>query len=202
AMEQAGRRPVTVSDVEELVKRKDEIEAQIKANYELLEGQKGVGMNEPLVDADGFPRDDIDLYKVRTLRHNIICERGGDRREREPRKPGWACGGGVRAELEGPWVACAIAQFCLCAQLKGDAVTCLWRRQVLISSVSVQGLQVNDEIVEFGSVNANNFQSMQNIATVVQHSEERPLSVTVIRSGKKVHVGLTPKRWAGKGLLG
>lgn len=41
--------------------------------------QKGVGMNEPLVDAEGFPRDDIDLYQVRTARHNIICEwgRGG-----------------------------------------------------------------------------------------------------------------------------
>ena len=34
-------------------------------------------MNEPLVDAEGFPRDDIDLYQVRTARHNIICEWGG-----------------------------------------------------------------------------------------------------------------------------
>lgn len=40
-----------------------------------------------------------------------------------------------------------------------------------LSSLSVQGLQVDDEIVEFGSVNANNFQNLQNIATVVQHSE-------------------------------
>ncbi|XP_056180480.1 26S proteasome non-ATPase regulatory subunit 9 isoform X1 [Falco biarmicus] len=70
------------------------------------------------------------------------------------------------------------------------------------SPASISGLQVDDEIVEFGSVNVNNFQNLQNIATVVQHSEGRPLSVTVIRSGKKVHVGLTPKRWAGKGLLG
>lgn len=38
--------------------------------------QKGVGMHEPLVDAEGFPRSDIDLYQVRTARHNIICERG------------------------------------------------------------------------------------------------------------------------------
>jgi len=34
------------------------------------------------------------------------------------------------------------------------------------------------------------------------HFSQRPLSVTVIRNGKKVHLGLTPKRWAGKGLLG
>lgn len=33
-------------------------------------------MHEPLVDAEGFPRSDIDLYQVRTARHNIICERG------------------------------------------------------------------------------------------------------------------------------
>lgn len=38
--------------------------------------QKGVGMHEPLVDAEGFPRADIDVYQVRTARHNIICERG------------------------------------------------------------------------------------------------------------------------------
>lgn len=36
--------------------------------------QKGVGMNEPLVDADGYPRADVDIYQVRTARHNIICK--------------------------------------------------------------------------------------------------------------------------------
>jgi hypothetical protein len=30
---------------------------------------------------------------------------------------------------------------------------------------------VDDEIVEFGSVNTQNFQSVQNVGTVVQHSE-------------------------------
>ncbi|KAM9118646.1 26S proteasome non-ATPase regulatory subunit 9 isoform 2-T2 [Pangshura tecta] len=35
--------------------------------------QKGVGMNEPLVDAEGYPRADVDVYQVRAARHNIIC---------------------------------------------------------------------------------------------------------------------------------
>lgn len=30
---------------------------------------------------------------------------------------------------------------------------------------------MGDEIVEFGSVNTQNFQSLQNVGTVVQHSE-------------------------------
>lgn len=31
-------------------------------------------MNEPLVDFEGYPRADVDVYQVRTARHNIICE--------------------------------------------------------------------------------------------------------------------------------
>uniref|UniRef100_A0A452TGB6 Nas2 N-terminal domain-containing protein n=1 Tax=Ursus maritimus TaxID=29073 RepID=A0A452TGB6_URSMA len=72
---QAGA--VTVSDVQELIRRKEEIEAQIKANYDVLESQKGVGMNEPLVDCEGYPRSDVDLYQVRTARHNIVCDPSG-----------------------------------------------------------------------------------------------------------------------------
>lgn len=36
--------------------------------------QKGVGMTEPLVDCEDYPRADVDLYQVRTARHNIACE--------------------------------------------------------------------------------------------------------------------------------
>ncbi|KAF6278071.1 hypothetical protein mRhiFer1_009359 [Rhinolophus ferrumequinum] len=30
-------------------------------------------MNQPLVDCEGYPRSDVDLYQVRTARHNIVC---------------------------------------------------------------------------------------------------------------------------------
>jgi len=35
--------------------------------------QKSVGMDEPLIDVEGFPRADIDIYSVRHARHQIIC---------------------------------------------------------------------------------------------------------------------------------
>ncbi len=35
-----------------------------------------------------------------------------------------------------------------------------------------QGLEVGDEILNFGSLNFDNFQEMQNLATVVQHSKD------------------------------
>ena len=36
--------------------------------------QKSVGMDGPLVDTEGYPRSDIDIYSVRHARHQIICK--------------------------------------------------------------------------------------------------------------------------------
>ena len=36
--------------------------------------QSGVGLKGPLVDRDGYPRSDIDVYAVRVARNKIICE--------------------------------------------------------------------------------------------------------------------------------
>ena len=40
-----------------------------------------------------------------------------------------------------------------------------------VCSFLLKGLSLGDEIIEFGSVNTGNFQNLQNIASVVQHSE-------------------------------
>ncbi|XP_016148690.1 tyrosine 3-monooxygenase/tryptophan 5-monooxygenase activation protein, epsilon polypeptide 2 [Sinocyclocheilus grahami] len=55
---------VTEEDVRLLINRKDDIEEQIKAYYDMLQTQAGVGMDAPLVDVEGFPRADVDLYKI------------------------------------------------------------------------------------------------------------------------------------------
>ncbi|OWK61244.1 26S proteasome non-ATPase regulatory subunit 9 [Lonchura striata] len=189
-------RPVTVSDVQQLVRRKDEVEAQIKACYELLEGQKGVGMHEPLVDAEGFPRSDIDLYQVRTARHNIICLQNDHKalmkqveealhklhaREKEKH---------AKDEAEALAEAMSQKQSLPQAFAKVNTVT-------PGSPASVSGLQVDDEIVEFGSVNANNFQNLQNIATVVQHSEGlqyRSFTKMTV-TGRTIKLKLVPVFW-------
>nr|XP_020658394.1 26S proteasome non-ATPase regulatory subunit 9 isoform X2 [Pogona vitticeps] len=171
SVQDPGPKAVTVSDVQLLLKKKDEIEAQIKAYYEVLEDQKGVGMNEPLVDVEGYPRADVDLYQVRTARHNIVClqndhkalmrqveealhqlhARDKEKRERDEAE--------ARAEAQGQSQPLPLPFARVNAVTPG-------------SPASLSGLQVGDEIVEFGSVNARNFRSLQDIATVVQHSEE------------------------------
>lgn len=35
--------------------------------------QNHVGMSDSLIDSDGFPRADIDVYQIRHARHKMIC---------------------------------------------------------------------------------------------------------------------------------
>lgn len=41
--------------------------------YFFLHFQNNIGMTEPLVDREGYPRGDIDVFQVRQARHRIIC---------------------------------------------------------------------------------------------------------------------------------
>ncbi|XP_077058102.1 26S proteasome non-ATPase regulatory subunit 9 isoform X1 [Siphateles boraxobius] len=190
---------VAEGDVQLLIKRKDEIEEQIKAYYDMLQTQEGVGIDGPLVDVEGFPRADVDLYKVRSARHSISClqndhkavmveieealhklhatARVGERKDE------------TKMEATGQTV-CLSSPFALV-----DAVT-------QGSPAFQAGLRVGDEIMEFGSVKTQNFRNLRDIASVVQHSEGKSLRVGVFRNGQEVHLSLTPQHWSGRGLLG
>uniref|UniRef100_A0A8C0HH08 Nas2 N-terminal domain-containing protein n=1 Tax=Chelonoidis abingdonii TaxID=106734 RepID=A0A8C0HH08_CHEAB len=56
---QSGHIGALWDKVQQLVHRKDELE-------------RG-GMNEPLVDAEGYPHADVDVYQVHAARDKIIC---------------------------------------------------------------------------------------------------------------------------------
>jgi 26S proteasome non-ATPase regulatory subunit 9 len=83
-----------------------------------------------------------------------------------------------------------------------NGMLCPFCFQLVCHSKLFQGICVEDLIVEFGSVNAGNFRSLQDIGTVVQHSQDHSLSIQVKRHDKIVRLSLTPHVWAGRGLLG
>ncbi|KPJ00727.1 26S proteasome non-ATPase regulatory subunit 9 [Papilio xuthus] len=58
--------------VMKLIEEKDRIEREIQEQSDIL-ATNNVGMHDSLVDSDGYPRNDIDVYKVRHTRHQIIC---------------------------------------------------------------------------------------------------------------------------------
>lgn len=60
-------------EVMKLMGKKEQIERVINDCGQILAANKNVGMNESLLDVEGFPRADIDVYAVRLARHQIIC---------------------------------------------------------------------------------------------------------------------------------
>ncbi|XP_031611254.1 26S proteasome non-ATPase regulatory subunit 9 [Oreochromis aureus] len=196
----SGNSEITMGDVKNLIKKKDEIEEQIKAYYDVLQDQ-GVGVEDSLVDAEGYPRADVNLYQIRTARHNISCLQNDHK--------------AIMAEIEEALHKLHAREKAKREQDEAEAQEEAMEHQVTLpppfarvdavtegSPACGAGLRVGDELIEFGSVNTGNFQNLQNIASVVQHSEGKPLRVSVIRAGQKVQMSLTPQRWSGRGLLG
>ncbi|KAA8494308.1 26S proteasome non-ATPase regulatory subunit 9 [Porphyridium purpureum] len=55
--------------------RREEIEAEIKSIVDALCAPGMAGLTAPLVDAEGFPRADVDVMQSRRLRHTLACLR-------------------------------------------------------------------------------------------------------------------------------
>ncbi|KAH7937310.1 hypothetical protein HPB49_010481 [Dermacentor silvarum] len=168
-----------------LTQRKLEIEAAISAQHEILNANS-IGMDEPLVDNEGYPRSDIDVYKdIEKSLHDYHAqmsrngaENGGPATVTQQQNV--ARGGSAAAPLP----------FAVVGKVENG------------SPADIAGLSAGDKIVKFGSVNAGNFKDVTDIAAVVQHSVGRPVNVLVKRDANAVSVVLTPKQWHGKGLLG
>lgn len=54
----------------DLIKRKEEIESLILQKEAILRSHN-VGLKEVLVDAEGFPRSDVDLYAITGARNEL-----------------------------------------------------------------------------------------------------------------------------------
>ncbi|XP_062591886.1 26S proteasome non-ATPase regulatory subunit 9-like [Saccostrea cucullata] len=191
----------SMDDVKKLMKRKDEIEAEIKALLEVLDSQKGIGMNEPLIDTEGYPRADIDVYTVRHTRHKVICLQNDHKAVMNEIEEGLYK---IHAEArlqkeqnptEEKSATVEEAHTRLSPFLTVDKVD-------EGSPAYTCGLCVNDKVLKFGSVMSHNYQNLQNIATVVQHSKDKPLSLRILRGEKEYNLSLTPRAWSGRGLLG
>ncbi|KAI1901166.1 hypothetical protein AGOR_G00057390 [Albula goreensis] len=147
--------------VQSVQEQKDLIEEQIKAYYDVLEDQ-GVGTEGPLVDLEGYPRSDVDVYQIRTARHSISCLQNDhkaimveieealhrlhalEKAKREQNQPHAQAG----AMDQGASLPLPFARV--------DTIT-------QGSPASQSGLRVGDEVIGFGSVNSGNFQTSRTL---------------------------------------
>ena len=61
----------TTDHAKQLISQKDTLEAELNTQLSILSANNCT-MSSPLVDADGFPRSDIDVWAVRHARVRII----------------------------------------------------------------------------------------------------------------------------------
>jgi 26S proteasome regulatory subunit N4 len=69
------------------------------------------------------------------------------------------------------------------------------------SPAAVDGLQLGDEIVKFGNVEAGD-RLQERLMSEVLSSEDSQVSLVVIRQGSVMNLTVTPRKWPGRGLLG
>lgn len=189
----------TKQEVLDLMKEKDKIEEELEAWIGVLESQN-VGMDDPLIDQEGFPRNDVDVAKIREARNKIIClkndhkaimikiEKGLHSLHAQSRE---GVGANSKMDVENSDSKLPPAFAFVDSVAKG-------------SPADTAGLVPGDKIVAFGSINHENFQgNLKVIGEVVEHSVNTAIRVQIIRSGGKIMtLSLKPQKWSGRGLLG
>nr|QSC88214.1 26S proteasome regulatory particle assembly chaperone 2 [Nilaparvata lugens] len=168
---------------------KFKIEKDIRSFNEILQ-QNGVGMDDPLVDAEGYPRNDIDVYQVRLARNKIICLNNDLKDMIETIERGIS-----KWHKEEADKALSPARVNYTPFLRVGSVS-------PGSPADIDGLRAGDLLLEIGTVNGTNYSTMADVGRVVEHSIEKALEVRVLRHGRSVNLLLVPKPWSGQGNLG
>lgn len=70
------------------------------------------------------------------------------------------------------------------------------------SPADESGIRKDDEIMEFGSINADNFTELKQISELVAHRQNQAIALKVKRNERIHDILLVPKIWSGRGLLG
>ncbi|KAL0861691.1 hypothetical protein ABMA27_009174 [Loxostege sticticalis] len=198
-----------------LMEEKDRIENEIREQTAVLESNN-VGMSDPLVDADGFPRGDIDVYKVRHARHRIICLQNDHKSLMKRIEQGLA---EVHSDFvgpngEGPSVVVPTPSaphangYSSNGHSNGDSVNVNEPGFAIVGQVQegspadLAGLCENDELLQFGSINSRNFSDMPQIFDLVSHSVGQNIRVQLRRDHRVINLTVVPRPWAQPGLLG
>ncbi|PBK75085.1 hypothetical protein ARMSODRAFT_505136 [Armillaria solidipes] len=170
-----------------LMGRKSDIEAELETQLSILKANSST-LHSPLVDPDGFPRADIDIYAVRGARIRVI----------ELRNDLEALMSEIGKKLENVYDPSLVPQ-----DSESPADTPFARVDGVApgSPAADAGLKREDLIVKFGSLTSPT--SLQAVAEVVGANENRSISIRALRDGRPVFFSLTPRKgWGGRGMLG
>ncbi|KAF7298944.1 Nas2-N domain-containing protein [Mycena indigotica] len=187
--------PTPIEIARALMQRKDEIDSHLQFHATQL-ADEGVTMDSPLVDAEGFPRPDVDIYRVRNSRKSII-ELRNDRNlvmEQLANVLQLVYDPSV-TQPNPPVTGIVVRHGKPFAKVDGVSPG---------SPAAEAGLLREDLIFQFDNLTQSSFRtsSLRALVDVVNDNENKSILLRVLRQGEGMTLTLVPKRWSGRGLLG
>lgn len=175
-------------------------------------GEPPAGLRDALVDAEGFPRGDIDIYHVKQQRLRLSSI---NVEHREVMKAIEDCLLTIHAlspeVSDGSAAAVTVVE-----SSSSTTTTTSWPStdtaslqpmavldEVLPSSPAEEaGIRNGDLLLRFGDVTSQNGNPLPAIAKVVSASLSQAIEVEVRRGSSQMKLTLVPRTWGGRGLLG
>lgn len=188
-----------------LSNRKTLIESELAQHYDVLSANS-IGLTSPLIDKEGFPRDDVpDLASVIVARARIR-ELKNDLRtvvdQLAQTLP-------LLFPKDSEHSASPSSTICPGSQSSSNSFKPFARVDLVspASPAELAGLKLDDRIVRFGTLTAQNHDALQAIGRLVAQSEGKSVTVVWFRfEGEKktmISKELKPcSGWGGRGLLG
>ncbi|RKP05749.1 hypothetical protein THASP1DRAFT_32413 [Thamnocephalis sphaerospora] len=188
-----------------LLLKKDTLEAEIREQDALL-ASHGVAMNTPMVDAEGFPRADVDIPTVVQIRGRITQLRNDLKVcVKDIEEALHAAHAAARAVSEAATDTAASAPVSVEPEEPFVRVNAVEKN----SPAEVAGLRPDDLIVRFGHVHAGNHCQLAALSELVRAKEGQSIALVVKRdsaadkNAELVRLTLRPRSgWGGRGLLG
>eukprot|EP00049_Salpingoeca_infusionum_P004143 m.75188 g.75188 ORF g.75188 m.75188 type:complete len:190 (-) comp12438_c0_seq1:165-734(-) len=161
-----------------------------------LTPQIGVSLDEPLVDPQGYPRSDIDVYQARHIRSEIRTLKTDHAQ--------------IMKEAEEMLVAIHQRAKEHGGELHpSDRPKMIAKKPILRvldvlpgSPAFEAGMQRGDIIGAFGSLQSSNMRGMADVAALVTSSIGKIIRLEVERGEVVKVIELRPHTWEGKGVLG
>ncbi|CAI5742640.1 unnamed protein product [Peronospora destructor] len=179
-----------IIEYEDALKAKQAIEEEIEAYAAELSSGNNPGLTGSLVDAKGFPRADIDVYRIRQLRHSMAVKQTDHQL--------------IMRKIEE-----LLPQVFQSRRGKSELTTST-TPPVTEAAAAVQSLKTEEVIAQerkllpFAVVetDASNHRELAAVKDIVQRNIGSGIRVLVRRETQLVVVELIPQTWSGPGVLG
>jgi 26S proteasome non-ATPase regulatory subunit 9 len=196
-----------------LLTQKELLEIEADAIFSELsspgpKGEPAAGVKDSLIDEEGFPRSDIDIYNVKNKRRRL-AEINTDHKtlmkqieEIVPKLTQMKPAADRGLDASPPQQTEPLSANCPSASLS-ELKPFAKLDEILTGSPAFEaGIKETDELLAFGNVTEADPKAFASIAKLVGDSVNKEIKLKIKRGHELLELSLMPRTWGGRGLLG